>query len=143
MLEQLTQLFRDSYGREPIAITRAPGRVEFIGNHTDYNGGTVLGAAVDRGIWVAVAPREDGRRRWRSGETGAVIETGAALAKLEGSSSWTNYPQGVISAMGEFGLTVPGGFDYAVHSDLPVGAGLSSSAAIELASALALSLIHI
>jgi galactokinase len=137
MLEQLTQLFRDSYGREPIAITRAPGRVEFIGNHTDYNGGTVLGAAVDRGIWVAVAPREDGRRRWRSGETGAVIETGAALAKLEGSSSWTNYPQGVISAMGEFGLTVPGGFDYAVHSDLPVGAGLSSSAAIELASALA------
>lgn len=137
MLEPLSQLFRDSYGREPTVITRAPGRVEFIGNHTDYNGGTVLGAAVDRGIWVAVAPREDGRRRWRSGKDGAVIETGAALAQLEGSSSWTNYPQGVISAMGEFGLTAPGGFDYVVLSDLPVGAGLSSSAAIELASALA------
>lgn len=137
MLEQLSQVFHDSYGREPTVITRAPGRVEFIGNHTDYNGGTVLGAAVDRGIWVAVAPREDGRRRWRSGENGPVIETGAVLAKLEGSSSWTNYPQGVISAMEAFRLNAPGGFDYAVLSDLPVGAGLSSSAAIELASALA------
>ncbi len=87
MLEPFVQLFRDSYGHEPTVITRAPGRVEFIGNHTDYNGGTVLGAAVDRGIWVAVAPREDDRRRWRSGETGAVIETGAVLSKLEGSSS--------------------------------------------------------
>lgn len=137
MLERITQLFRDCYGCEPALVTRAPGRVEFIGNHTDYNGGTVLGAAVDRGLWVAVAPRDDGRRRWCSGESGSVIETGRALAKLEGSSSWTNYPQGVIAAMGDFGLKAPGGFDYLVESDLPVGAGLSSSAAIELSSALA------
>ena len=137
MQERLTRLFRDSFKREPTIITRAPGRIEFIGNHTDYNGGVVLGAAVDRGIWVAVSPRNDGRRRWRSGETGEVIETGPELIKLQGSSSWINYPQGVISAMAEFGLKVPGGFDYVVDSDLPVGAGLSSSAAIELASELA------
>ena len=137
MLERITQLFRDSYGCDPAFVTRAPGRVEFIGNHTDYNGGTVLGAAIDRGLWVAIAPRKDGRRRWRSGGEAPIIETGSALAKMEGSSSWTNYPQGVISALGDFGLSAPGGFDYLVDSDLPAGAGLSSSAAIELSSALA------
>ncbi len=137
MLDRITKLFRDSYQSEPTGVTRAPGRIEFIGNHTDYNGGTVLGAAVDRGIWVAAAPREDGRRRWKSGETGAMVETGMELTKLQGSSSWINYPQGVASAIVDFGLRAPAGFDYLVESDLPVGAGLSSSAAIELASGLA------
>lgn len=137
MIDSLKQLFHDSFDRDPVAITRAPGRIEFIGNHTDYNGGTVLGAAVDRGVWVAIAPRDDGRRRWRSGETGDVVETGLTLAKQEAEASWTNYPQGVIAAMEGHGLKIPGGFDYVVTSDLPVGAGLSSSAAIELASALA------
>jgi galactokinase len=137
MQKKVTALFRRSFGTEPVIITRAPGRIEFIGNHTDYNGGTVLGAAVDAGVWVAVAPRADGRRRWRSGIGDTVVETGEALAKLEGDSAWINYPQGVIHAMKGQGLKVPDGFDFAVESDLPLGAGLSSSAAIELSSALA------
>lgn len=137
MLERVSDLFRQSFGGEPAVITRAPGRIEFIGNHTDYNGGTVLGAAVDGGLWVAASPRRDARRRWRSAIGEAVFETGEALVKLEGESAWVNYPQGVMAAMQSHGLTLPAGFDYAVASDLPVGAGLSSSAAIELSSALA------
>ena len=137
MKNKISALFKQSFDAEPAIITRAPGRIEFIGNHTDYNGGTVLGAAVNGGLWVAVSPRTDGRRRWRSGISAEVVETGEALVKLEGDASWINYPQGVIDAMGARGLALPGGFDYAVESDLPVGAGLSSSAAIELSSALA------
>lgn len=137
MQKRVSDLFQRSFGGDPVIITRAPGRIEFIGNHTDYNGGTVLGAAVDSGVWVAVSPRPDGRRRWRSAIDDTVVETGDELVKQAGDSSWINYPQGVIDAMVDFGLKAPAGFDYVVDGDLPVGAGLSSSAAIELASALA------
>jgi galactokinase len=57
MKQKIADLFQQIHGREPSTITRAPGRIEFIGNHTDYNGGTVLGASVDRGVTVAIAPR--------------------------------------------------------------------------------------
>jgi galactokinase len=119
-------------------MARAPGRIEFIGNHTDYNGGTVLGAAIDRGVWVALAPREDGARHFASEHRkGVVVLTTQDRAKLRGAASWVNYPLGVLQALPEFGLKVPAGFDFYAASDLPTGAGLSSSAAIEMASALA------
>ena len=63
MKAQLIASFTAVYGRAPEIITRAPGRIEFIGNHTDYNGGTVLGAAVDRGVWVAAAASVEPRRQ--------------------------------------------------------------------------------
>jgi len=126
------------YGRAPEVITRAPGRVEFIGNHTDYNGGTVMGAALDRAIWVAIAGRDDLRRRFCSEASGKIISLPAEKPKKQsGARSWTNYPLGVIAALPKFGLKAPAGFDYLVMSDLPTGAGLSSSAALELSSALA------
>ena len=138
MHEKVVALFQRNFGRAPSAVCRAPGRIEFIGNHTDYNGGVVMGAAIDRGLWVAVAPRPDGQRRYCSDLGGSgVIEQRGALAQTEGAGSWTNYPNGVLAGMPEFGVTPPNGFDYAVVSDLPTGAGLSSSAAIELASGLA------
>lgn len=119
-------------------MCRAPGRIEFIGNHTDYNGGEVMGAAIDRGLWVAVAPREDGERRFCSDlAPGRVVLQSGVLEPKEGDESWINYPLGVLAGMPEFGLTAPSGFDFAVASDLPTGAGLSSSAAIELSSGLA------
>jgi galactokinase len=119
-------------------IARAPGRIEFIGNHTDYNGGTVLGAAIDRGICVAVAPREDGRRRFCSSLRGKVVALPAGKPRRQtGARSWLNYPLGVVAAFPKFGLRAPAGFDCYVDSDVPLGAGLSSSAALELASALA------
>lgn len=138
MKSALVEKFRATYGRVPEILARAPGRIEFIGNHTDYNGGTVLGAAIDRGVWVAFAKRDDGRRQFASDQRGAVISTEATkLEKLSGAQSWANYPLGVLAALPEFGLRAPAGFDYLAMSDLPAGAGLSSSAAIELASALA------
>ncbi len=138
MQDRVVSLFQRSYGKAPSIVCRAPGRIEFIGNHTDYNGGVVMGAAVDRGLWVAVAPRADGQRRFCSdlGE-GEVLSFAGALERQEGAASWVNYPTGVLAGMPEFGVTAPEGFDYAVVSDLPTGAGLSSSAAIELASGLA------
>ncbi len=138
MREKVVALFEQNFGRAPRAVCRAPGRIEFIGNHTDYNGGVVMGAAIDRGLWVAVAPRPDGLRRYCSDlGAGVVIEQRGALARTAGADSWTNYPNGVLAGMPEFGVVAPDGFDFAVVSDLPTGAGLSSSAAIELAAGLA------
>lgn len=136
--DTLSAQFKQVFGREPRVVARAPGRIEFIGNHTDYNGGTVFGASIDRGVTVAVAPRTDGQRAFRSTFYNQTITlSGSAPEKQSGDASWTNYPLGVLAALPHFGLRAPAGFDYLADSDLPTGAGLSSSAAIELASALA------
>ncbi|HRE79679.1 MAG TPA: galactokinase [Opitutaceae bacterium] len=138
MYDRLQALFRSVYQREPAAVARAPGRIEFIGNHTDYNGGTVLGAALDRGTWVAVSPRTDGVRRFYSEFSPTVVTLAPGeIGKRSGNSSWVNYPLGVAQALPFFDLKSPIGFDFLAVSDLPAGAGLSSSAALELASALA------
>ncbi len=138
MKSVLVEKFRTTYGRAPEMVARAPGRIEFIGNHTDYNGGTVLGAAIDRGVWVALARNEGATRRFASDQrVGVVTVSTERLERLEGAASWVNYPLGVLAALPVFGLRTPAGFDYFAMSDLPAGAGLSSSAAIELASALA------
>lgn len=134
----VTAQFEKVFGRAPELVTRAPGRIEFIGNHTDYNGGTVLGASIDRGVTVAIARRTDGKRNFYSTYNDKTITLPAgAPVKQSGDAFWTNYPLGVLAALPHFGLTSPEGFDYLADSDLPAGAGLSSSAAIELASALA------
>jgi galactokinase len=137
--KKIAARFLEKFGHPPAVIARAPGRVEFIGNHTDYNGGTVLGAAIDRGVWVALARRPDGPRSFFSDHSREVVTlpAGGEPQKLAGTQSWINYPQGVLAALPAFGMRAPAGFDYAAVSDLPIGAGLSSSAAIELASGLA------
>ncbi len=138
MKDALIKKFRATIGREPEVIARAPGRIEFIGNHTDYNGGTVLGAAIDRGVWVGLAARADGRWNFASAQKEEVVRVrGGDFTRLQGAEAWVNYPLGVLDALRSFGLTVPSGFDYLAMADLPPGAGLSSSAAIELASELA------
>src|SRR5262245_25394476 len=101
----LVEKFRTLFQRAPEIITRAPGRLEFIGNHTDYNGGTVLGAAIDRGIWVALARRDDGRWRFATELRDGIIEVRAdEFTKQTGPNSWVNYPLGVLDAMRSFGL---------------------------------------
>ena len=138
MTNTLITRFRAVFGREPEFIARAPGRIEFIGNHTDYNGGPVLGAAIDRSVWVGLARRTDGKRRFASDTKPGVLELAAdaALERITGPSSWANYPLGVLAAMRDSGVATPAGFDYLAVSNVPMGAGLSSSAAIELSSAL-------
>lgn len=131
--------FQTTFGRLPTVLARAPGRVEFIGNHTDYNGGAVLGAAIDRYVWAAAAPNPAGRWRLFSLGGASVLELASAPAtRITGTDSWANYPLGVWRSLRDFSLPQPPGFDLLVDSNLPPGAGLSSSAALELAVALAL-----
>ena len=130
--------FTKLYGHPPTVLTRAPGRIEFIGNHTDYNGGTVLGAAIDLGMWVAAAPAPAGILSFATeSQRGIVTVPTSAPCKQTGPQRWVNYPLGVWTSFREFGWQQPDGLEYLACSNLPVGAGLSSSAAIELASALA------
>lgn len=141
MTEQARQAFVTTYGYAPEVVAFAPGRIEFIGNHTDYNGGPVLGAAIDRGVWVALARRRDGRRRLASDYQGGGVRVVAfpdgVLTRQTGPAAWVNYPLGVLSVLPAFGFAEPDGFDFLAVTNLPAGSGLSSSAAIELASALA------
>ncbi|HEY5893511.1 MAG TPA: galactokinase [Chthoniobacterales bacterium] len=139
----MTSLFYKSFHRLPDVRAYAPGRIEFLGNHVDYNGGNVLGAAVDLGIEVALAARDDGECRLvsDSAKDPVVIELDR-IAPLTGPVAWANYPLGVISIMREEGFAIRRGFDFAVTSTLPAGAGMSSSAALELATAYALAALH-
>ncbi|HEV7624424.1 MAG TPA: galactokinase [Amnibacterium sp.] len=137
-----TGLFRERFGGgDPDGLWRAPGRVNLIGEHTDYNDGYVLPFAIDRASRVAVALRADRRVRIASTfEGGDPVETTLDEIAERRFSGWSAYPFGVVWAFGEAGsdLAAGRGFDLAVDSDVPVGAGLSSSAAIEMATAVAL-----
>ena len=110
MKADLSRHFEERYGRTPGQCARAPGRIEFIGNHTDYNGGPVLGAAIDRGVSVAVAPREAGG--WTFASTtrpGAVRVAAGDRTPRSGAESWVNYPLGVLRALEDAGIPVPPG----------------------------------
>jgi galactokinase len=138
MIDQVTELFANSYGYEPAVIARAPGRIEFIGNHTDYNGGNVLGVAVELGITVAVHYRADRMVRCATEGGQSIFE--CYLDNLETrpeEPGWSRYPIGVIWAIEQHGIKLEFGLDLAIVSDLPTGAGMSSSAALELATAYA------
>jgi galactokinase len=114
----------------------APGRVEILGNHTDYNGGEVLAAALEMGVHVEGCRREGGGARLESEGMGAAVEFDS-LDGLRPGGGWTDYPVGVAVTMRAAGLPV-GGFEARYRSTLPAGAGLSSSAAIEVATAVLL-----
>lgn len=136
------QLFQQHFAGEPSQYAFAPGRIEFIGNHTDYNGGLVMGAAVTEGITVAVSLRDDNAIKIVS-DAGALVEIPLGDFKpLKGSSSWTNYPIGVTKVMQDAGMQISNGYNMAVTSTLPSGAGMSSSAAFELATAKALAALY-
>ncbi|MGF1483530.1 MAG: galactokinase [Opitutales bacterium] len=133
-------LFAERFAWSASHLSFAPGRVEFIGNHTDYNGGLVLGASLDMGVAVAAGAGESGRARIATLGNGEAVEVDLArLAPLTGTGSWANYPLGVIDEVAKLGQVAPSGISLAIASNLPPGAGLSSSAALELATAYALS----
>ncbi|MEW9527737.1 galactokinase [Microbispora sp. NPDC049125] len=126
--------FREMYGAEPAGIWHAPGRVNLIGEHTDYNDGFVLPFAVPWGVTAAVAPREDGTIRLASLQ--APDDT-QVVEDLDEARGWARYAVGVVWAMRDRGLPVRGA-DIVLDGDVPKGAGLSSSAALEISVALAL-----
>jgi len=132
--------FTELFGYEPQGVWSAPGRVNLIGEHTDYNEGFVLPFAINKRTVLALGLREDGILRIASSFADEVAEI--AIADLAPSvlGGWSAYPFGVAWAIGEFGGDLAGvpGVDIYIDSVVPVGAGLSSSAAIESAVALAL-----
>ncbi|HZD70104.1 MAG TPA: galactokinase family protein, partial [Actinomycetes bacterium] len=136
-LGALAEAFDARAGRAPEGVWFAPGRVNLIGEHTDYSDGLVLPIAIDRGVLVAAARRGDRRLRcWSLQEGGELDVELSALGpgRIEG---WGAYPAGVAWALGQAGLA-EGAADLLVDGDVPAGAGLSSSAALECATALAL-----
>ena len=117
------------------AASRAPGRVELLGNHTDYNEGVVLSAAINYAVRTYGEVITEPRAKVHSSFAAEPVDVPLdALTPLVGESSWANYSLGVAAILREEGYTF-GGFDMEVESDLPAGAGLSSSAALELATA--------
>ncbi len=130
--ERILDAFQRHYGCPPQLVVRSPGRINLLGEHTDYNGGPVLPAAIDRAVWLAAALRYDRRcRLWACDyEQGLTIETMPPVPMPE--PSWANYVLGVLTVLGW-----SGGIDIAFGGDLPIGAGVSSSAAVENATAVA------
>ena len=136
---QVITAFTEQYGESPAVVVRAPGRVNLIGEHTDYNDGFVMPLAIDRAFWLALRPREDNHVSVRSlnvNETALFTLTGLH----KGSESWGEYVKGVAWALQEAGHTL-NGFEGTLISDVPMGAGLSSSAALELAIARAFAVV--
>ena len=126
-LPPLIDEFTRRFGRRPEAGARAPGRVNLIGEHTDYNEGWVLPCAIDRDTLVLAAGRDDGRVRVHSRESGEAREFDPQLLSRRGD--WVDYAQAVVFALHEQGHAVRG-LDLAVASEVPPGSGLSSSAAL-------------
>ena len=135
--DQAAGRFRAWHGAEPEGVWHAPGRVNLIGEHTDYNCGWVLPFALDRGVVAAAARRGDGVLDIRSLQSQDQAVVPLRRLRPGGVTGWAAYPAGVAWAMREAGLPV-GGASLVIDSDLPQGAGLSSSAAIECAVAIAL-----
>jgi len=131
---RLRRAFTRHFGREPEILVRAPGRVNLIGEHTDYNDGFVLPAAIDRDVLFAASRRDDGRvRLWAVDLKDEDTFSLSALTRNE-KKSWANYHRGVAAMLQARGFDLVGA-DVAFSSNVPIGAGLSSSAAVEVAAA--------
>lgn len=136
---QVSALFRATYGEEPAGVWAAPGRVNLIGEHTDYNAGLCLPIALPHRTFIALKPREDTTVRLVSDVApDAVAEADLAGLQARGVDGWAAYPTGVAWAMREAGFDQVRGFDAAFVSCVPLGSGLSSSAAMTCSTALAL-----
>lgn len=133
MIDQNIELFAKAFGYQPTGVWSAPGRANLIGEHTDYNEGFVLPFGIDRRTYASIALRQDRVCRVASNLDGKTYEF--TLGEKPVDLDWALYPLGVAWAMAEFATA---GFDCFITSDVPVGAGLSSSAAIECAVAVGL-----
>lgn len=136
--QQVREGFAELYGAEPEGVWSAPGRVNLIGEHTDYNDGFVMPFALPHVATAAVSRRTDGVLRLHSSDVeGGVVELSVDALAAESDRNWTAYPAGVVWALREAGHPVTGA-DIHLSSTVPTGAGLSSSAALEVVIALAL-----
>lgn len=131
VLKEFKKVFGDTDG---VKVFFAPGRVNLIGEHTDYNGGHVFPCALTIGTYAAARVRNDRKLRFYSMnfEQLGVIESSLDGLKPEKEADWTNYPKGVMWAFGERGFEIPQGMDILLNGNIPNGSGLSSSASVEV-----------
>ncbi|QNI31746.1 galactokinase [Alloacidobacterium dinghuense] len=132
----IRELHREKFGKEPILFL-APGRVNLIGEHTDYADGFVMPAAIDFATIAAISPCSDASATVCSKNFGEGISHALGEIGAHGSHHWSDYPFGVLAILQQEGIAVPG-FHLTLEGDVPLGAGLSSSASIEVASMLAM-----
>lgn len=145
-MNALTTRLRDKHriyhGVDPDIIAYAPGRVEILGNHTDYNEGFVLSAAIDAGMAYGLTPSGSDTCRLYSADFNAGVECSAENPGRTEKERWSNYSRGVFAFLRERYRFAPRGFLGTQIGDIPIGAGLSSSAALEIASGLAIAAFH-
>ncbi|HWG57440.1 MAG TPA: galactokinase [Candidatus Acidoferrales bacterium] len=132
----MRQKFASAFGVAAAMVCRAPGRVNLIGEHTDYNDGFVMPAAIGFSCWIAGAGRDDRKLRIISENFAEVVKANLD-AELRPGGTWADYVLGVAWALGQAGLRLRGA-DLYIHGEVPLGAGLSSSAAVEVATAFSL-----
>ena len=141
MKESLLMKFQEVFGSQgDIRTYFAPGRVNLIGEHTDYNGGHVFPCALTIGTYAVVRKREDRKLRFYSMnfEQLGVIESVLDDLVWKKEADWTNYPKGVVWTFGEKGISIDQGFDMLLYGNIPNGSGLSSSASVEVVTGVAL-----
>ena len=143
--DKVVSAFAEKFGAAPAVVAYAPGRIEVLGNHTDYNEGFVLSAAIDKGTFFAVSPSDDGKVALVALDMGGeTYETDiGSVKKVESGATWANYPLGTFNWLFDGKPAAAGkGFKAVFGGNIPLGAGLSSSAALEMATVLALAKIY-
>ena len=140
MLEKLYNKFKNLFGYEAESKFFAPGRVNLIGEHTDYNGGHVFPCAIHKGTYALVKKRDDKKFRMYSEnfENLGIIEFLLDNLVNEKKHKWVNYPKGVVKMFVEAGYKINSGFDVLFYGNIPNGSGLSSSASIEIVTSIIL-----
>ena len=135
-MDELVAIHLKEFGTPPDVITSAPGIVNIVGEHTDYSDGFVLQASLDRRAWIALSKRSDTSLRFFAADFNERKRTTIANLKYKREDRWANYVKGVLYELLQLGFTV-GGLNCTIHSTIPQGIGLGSSAAIEVAAAVA------
>src|SRR5258705_163458 len=128
-------VFKRHFGYTPVHVVRAPGRLELLGNHTDYNEGLVMSVAVDKYVHMASAPRTDGKVELISSAFPGRELFWMSEFKKNPAAPWADYVKGVLEQLRQRRVNFSG-FNAAIFGDIPIGAGMSSSAALEVATAL-------
>ena len=135
-MQDAQTLFKKHFGHTPVHVVQAPGRLEVLGNHTDYNDGLVMSVAVDKYVFVASAPRSDGKIEIISSAFPGEREIfWLSEFKKNPAAPWADYVKGVLVQLRKRCVNFSG-FNAAIHGTIPIGAGMSSSAALEVATAL-------
>ncbi len=140
-MQDARSLFKKHFNQTPTHVIQAPGRLEVLGNHTDYNNGLVMAVAVDKYIYIAASSRTDGKVELVSTAFAAPEIFSVSDIKPNPAASWANYVKGVLVLLKKRGVQISG-FNAAIHSTLPMGAGMSSSAALEVATAMTVRRLH-